>query len=102
MYAAERLYAMIPEVLRAMEESVGKHGEPTIDPVRGACELAEEAGEVADQALGATRANSTFEIRRDALEGMCYELAQAAGFAILLLSSMRGVIYRMDRDRRSE
>jgi NTP pyrophosphatase (non-canonical NTP hydrolase) len=85
-----------------MSEALTKHGRPTIDPVRGALELCEEAGEVAAQALGATRGASNYEVRLDAMEGMAYELAQVAGFATLLLVSMEEVIAQMKRDRRSE
>lgn len=90
----------IPQVRRAMEDAWLKHGEPTDDPVRGSTNLCEEVGEVATCALDATRTihapvgSVTYEgikrLQGQSIDKMCEELAQVAGYAILLMVKLQG------------
>lgn len=100
------LHHAIPNVRQAMEHAWRKHGEPTTDLVRGALNLCEEAGEVAAEALDATRKPPEFPgmdpdvynrilVDHDrnstkALGGMVGELYQVAGYAILLAVQLQG------------
>ena len=80
------------DITFAMSHAWYKHGEPTTDPVRGATTLAEECGEVAKEALDATRkvyASGTEQ--HDAIVRMRRELSQTAGYAILLMCQLEGV-----------
>jgi hypothetical protein len=81
------------DVTYAIEEALRKHGPCTSDPVRGALNLAEEVGEVAKEALDATR-HARLDGQPDpvSLYLMIQELAQAAGYAILLMASMRALL----------
>lgn len=83
------------EVVKRMEEAWYAHGEPTKDPVRGALNLTEEVGEVAEAALDATRADAPLGYRLEHLEHMVFELGQVAGYAILLRCQIEGEIRRL-------
>lgn len=95
----------IPNIRKAMEFAWRKHGEPTKDRQRGALNLCEEAGEVAKEALDATRQytiQATDSGMRDSLQRihdkaryaaenqMIAELYQVAGYAILLAVQLEG------------
>lgn len=95
-----------------MNHSWNTHGEPTKDLVRGAANLCEEVGEVAKEALDATRpilvlprtGNPLIDNERDRVFGlktsnqldsmirMHHELMQVAGYAILLAVQLEGTI----------
>lgn len=108
------------DVRAAMNHAWLKHGEPTKDVVRGATTLCEEAGEVAKEALDATRAVPTGLVdvppedelrirmrarvdrnRVDALWRMHHELMQVAGYAILLAVQLEGTIREAVDGKRS-
>lgn len=92
------LHHAIPEVRKAMEAAWIKHGEPTTDPVRGALNLCEEVGEVAAEALDATREGMSQGEKAHHLTLMRHELMQVAGYAILLAVQLEGVQRKVDRD----
>lgn len=89
-------------VRAAMETAWLKHGEPTKDVVRGALNLCEEAGEVAKEALDATRKihapegshvwAKISEQQRASRMKMHAELLQVAGYAILLAVQLEGTL----------
>lgn len=86
-------------VARSMSYALRKHGRPTRDPVRGVINLSEELGEVAREALDATRNYSHSDVDRfeqqekfNAIARMYGELGQLAGYAILLMMSMEGIL----------
>lgn len=82
-----------------MEDAWYKHGEPTKDPLRGATNLMEEAGEVASEALDATRITLDLHDQGHALMMMRYELMQVAAYAILLAVQLEGTIRKVERDQ---
>ena len=84
-----------PFVAAAMEHAVTKHGAPTTDPVRGASTLSEECGEVAAEALEATRNNVHPAMKAERLNRMIRELDQVAAYAILLRCSMEGEVRKL-------
>lgn len=87
-------------IMVAMEAALNKHGPCTSDPVRGSLNLAEEVGEVASEALDATR-DLLLSGRPDSvsLYLMCNELAQAVGYGILLMDSMRRLLRAQAPDK---
>lgn len=89
------------DVRAAMEGAWRKHGAPTKDPVRGSTNLAEELGEVASEALDATRAGVNVHDIEHALIMMRYELMQVAGYAILLAVQLEGEVKEIVYGERS-
>lgn len=65
--------------------AVGKHGQVTRDVNRGVAVMVEELGEIAECALEATRVNVTGPNRKRQLILMGGELAQLAGYVMLLM-----------------
>lgn len=94
-----------------MAAAWAKHGEPTTDPVRGAANLCEEVGEVASEALDATRKifapegsliwQRLMDQRQQSMAKMHVELMQVAGYAILLAVQLEGEIKEIVHGERS-
>jgi NTP pyrophosphatase (non-canonical NTP hydrolase) len=78
------------DMAAAMVFALQKHGRPTSNPNRGISTLSEELGEAAEHAIEATRPDLLDGIPDPtALRQMYDELAQLAGYAMLLMMSMR-------------
>lgn len=83
------------DVVAEMWHAVTKHGPVTKDPMRGVATLTEELGEVAAEALEATRKTVTPAIEMESLMAMCNELNDLIAYAILLRVSMEGKIHKL-------
>lgn len=78
----------VDDAVAAARAALLKHGPPTTDPVRASAELAEEVVEVIKEALAMTSPNLDRRCSqpfRDRLLLMREEVAQTAGFALLIL-----------------
>lgn len=81
----DSLQAPLYDVQCAMLSSLSKHGKVTSDPVRGVTTCGEELGEAMAEALDATRPSGHVS---GSIHRMYQELAQLAGYTILLMVSM--------------
>jgi NTP pyrophosphatase (non-canonical NTP hydrolase) len=91
------------DVVAAMEFALQRHGEPTSDPNRGMTTIAEEVGEAAECALEATRPDRVVDYPdNQQLRLMCDELAQLAGYTMLLMLTMRRLYKKIEAEAGGE